>query len=98
MLESVFWIQILRQVQRAIRIAPRRRDALLDYAAAWAEFQAPIDKLNDLKRDISEKYDEARNLVAPDSNQSGEGAVKGGKMQFGPENQLFCLRRKPAGQ
>ena len=75
-------------MQSATRKAPRSRDALLDYEAAWAEFQAPVDKLNELKRDISDEYDEARSLVAPNSNQSGEGAVKGGQMRFGPEMQL----------
>ena len=74
------------QVQQAVRKAPRSRGALLDYEAAWAEFHAPVDKLNELKRDISDEYDEARNLVAPNSNQSGEGAVK---VRFGPEMQLY---------
>ena len=49
---------------------------MLDYEAAWAEFRAPVDKLNELKQDISEEYAEARDLVAPDSKKSGEGAVK----------------------
>ena len=74
LLVDVNWIN---QVQRAISIAPKRRAALLDYEAAWAEFQEPVQKLNELKQDLSEEYSEARDMVAPNSNQAAEGAVKG---------------------
>ena len=69
------------QVQRAIRIAPRNRAGLLDYEAAWAEFKAPVQKLNELKQDTSDEYAEARDMVSPNSNQAAEGAVKGSKKQ-----------------
>ena len=67
------------QVQRAIRTAPRSKAGLLDYEAAWAEFRAPVQKLNELKQDTSEEYAEARDMVAPKSNQAAEGAVKESK-------------------
>ena len=69
-------------MQQVINSAPTNKSRLLDYEAAWIEFQVPVDKLKDLKREMSDEYEEARSLVAPHCTQSGEGAVKGGPTIF----------------